>query len=500
MKKSTPKILLVEDDQSLSIVYKSYLNKLACDLTLVETGQDAIDSILEQVPDIILLDIQLPDMSGIEVLKIIQKQHIISSVIVITAHGSVDIAIQTMQLGATDFITKPFDATRLLTTINNVIDKQKLSQLVESYQDNFSRNNFHQFIGASFAMQNIYRIIESAASSKASIFITGESGTGKELCADAIHQESPRAKENFVPLNCAAIPKDLMESEIFGHTRGAFTGAQKDREGAAFLANKGTLFLDEICEMDLELQSKLLRFIQTGSYQKVGSSKIQQSDIRFISATNRDPLEEVKLGNFREDLYYRLHVIPIELPSLIERENDILILARHFLLSYSKEEKKPFKAFSQDCEHIFSHYEWPGNIRQLQNVVRNIVVLNSGKLVTQAMLPSPLNKINKRTSLNSGYSTSSIKNTPTNKKGYIDNPLIDDNVINKETTLLSNNSAEMSVINESNIDSFITPLAEVEKTTINRAIDLCDGNIPLAASKLKVSPSTIYRKKQNWGE
>ncbi|MFK5895243.1 MAG: sigma-54 dependent transcriptional regulator, partial [Pseudomonadota bacterium] len=385
-------ILLVEDDESLSIVYRGYLSKLGYNIQSVGTGQHAFESIAQTVPDLILLDIELPDISGIEILRKIKEQPLQIPVIIITAHGSVDIAVKTMHLGAADFLTKPFNANRLLVTVRNVLEQQKLTHIVENYEENFCRGKFHQFIGASLSMQSVYRIIESAASSKASIFITGESGTGKELCADALHKESNRSKENFVPLNCAAIPKDLMESEIFGHTKGAFTGAQKDREGAAFIANNGTLFLDEVCEMDLELQSKLLRFIQTGTYQKVGSSKIQQSNIRFISATNRDPLEEVKLGNFREDLYYRLHVIPIELPSLKERDGDILILARHFLLSYSKEEEKPFKAFSHDVEQILSSYFWPGNIRQLQNIIRNIVVLNKGKVVTNAMLPPPLNQ------------------------------------------------------------------------------------------------------------
>ncbi|MCU7834319.1 MAG: sigma-54 dependent transcriptional regulator [gamma proteobacterium symbiont of Taylorina sp.] len=467
--KITPHILLVEDSESLSILYQSYLTKIGLQVKAVETGQQAIDAIAKQVPDIILLDLQLPDMSGIEVLKIVHQQQLNSSIIVITAHGSVDIAVETMHLGAADFLTKPFDANRLIVTLQNVLEKQKLSRIVEIYQENFSRKKFHRFIGASLSMQAVYRVIESAAPSKASIFITGESGTGKELCAEAIHKESDRSDESFIPLNCAAIPKDLMESEIFGHIKGAFTGAQKDREGAAGLANKGTLFLDEICELDLELQSKLLRFIQTQTYQKVGSSKIQKSDIRFVCATNRDPLEEVKSGNFREDLYYRLHVIPIELPPLRERDEDLLIIARHFLSSYSKEEEKSFLNFSDETEQALLSYDWPGNIRQLQNVIRNIVVLNKGEKVSVDMLPPPLNHI------------IPVKPKISQSARAIFSPVV-------------------SEAQTGDSDYQIIPLSEVERNAVNNAIAVCGGNIPLAAKKLGVSPSTVYRKKQSWGE
>ena len=300
-------------------------------------------------------------------------------------------------------------------------------------------------------------MLESAAASKATVFITGESGTGKEVCAETLHKLSPRHDKPLVVLNCAAIPRDLIESEIFGHIKGAFTGAVGDRVGAAERADGGTLFLDEICEMELDLQSKLLRFIQTGCFQRVGSSKQQQVDVRFVCATNRDPFAEVQAGRFREDLYYRLHVIPVVLPPLRERGEDVLQIARAFLRQFAAEEGKSFIGFSRECELILLDYAWPGNVRQLQNVIRNIVVLHEAELVQPAMLPSPLNQ------------------------------------------LIPQRQPEMAPVVSANGDSVtIRPMWLVEKEVIEQAIASCGGNIPQAANLLELSPSTIYRKRLAW--
>ena len=369
-----------------------------------------------------------------------------------------------MRLGAHDFIAKPVDAERLKVTLRNTLQFRQLNMLVSRYQNEFQRERFEGFVGASLAMQQIYRTIETAASSRATIFITGESGTGKEVCAEAIHQCSPRRDQPFIALNCAAIPHDLMESEIFGHVKGSFTGAQGDRKGAASLADGGTLFLDEICEMDLDLQSKLLRFIQTGTLQRVGSGKVETVDVRFVCATNRDPLVEVKAGRFREDLYYRLHVIPLSLPPLRERGEDILLLARDLLLRYAKEEHKRFKDFDADAVRVLLDYPWPGNVRELQNVVRNIVVLNDRELVSKDILPPPLN----------GGRALAVPAAVEATHEILAEPV--------QTALP------------------VRPLWLVEKEAIEQAIASCDGNIPKAAALLEISPSTIYRKKQGWEE
>lgn len=461
---SKPRVLLVEDTRSLAVVYEQYLAQDGYEVLLADCGKQALAQLLASPPPVVLLDLELPDMSGMDILQQITEQQLPCSVVVITAHGSVDVAVEAMRHGAFDFLTKPFDGKRLCATARNALKHQQLSSLVAQYRENFERSSFAGFIGASMPMQAVYRIIESAAPSKATVFITGESGTGKEVCAEAIHQCSPRREQPFIALNCAAIPHDLMESEIFGHVKGSFTGAQGDRKGAASLADGGTLFLDEICEMNLDLQSKLLRFIQTGTLQRVGSGKLETVDVRFVCATNRDPLAEVKAGRFREDLYYRLHVIPLGLPPLRERGEDILLLARNLLQSYAREENKRFKDFDGETARVLLDYPWPGNVRELQNVVRNIVVLNDGELVSRDILPPPLN---------GARGTMPAVAPPLSQPG-------------------SSGPASLSAP--------IRPLWLVEKETIEQAIASCDGNIPKAAALLEISPSTIYRKKQSWEE
>ncbi|MEZ8985456.1 sigma-54-dependent Fis family transcriptional regulator [Vibrio cyclitrophicus FF160] len=446
-------LLMVEDTASVAALYRSYLTPLEIDINIVGTGRDAIESLNHRIPDLILLDLRLPDMTGMDVLFAVKQKYPEVPVIFMTAHGSIDTAVEAMRHGSQDFLIKPCEADRLRITVNNAI--RKATKLKNS-SENPGNQNYQGFIGSSQTMQQVYRTIDSAASSKASIFITGESGTGKEVCAEAIHAASKRGDKPFIAINCAAIPKDLIESELFGHVKGAFTGAATDRQGAAELADGGTLFLDELCEMDLELQTKLLRFIQTGTFQKVGSSKMKSVDVRFVCATNRDPWKEVQEGRFREDLYYRLYVIPLHLPPLRERGEDVIEIAYSLLGYMSVEEGKAFVRFAQEVLDRFNQYEWPGNVRQLQNVLRNVVVLNNGKEITLNMLPPPLNQ-----------------------------PI--------ESSL---RLKEMQ--NEGITVKDIFPLWITEKTAIEQAIKACDGNIPRAAGFLDVSPSTIYRKLQTW--
>jgi two-component system repressor protein LuxO len=466
-----PRILVIEDSKPLATLYLEYLRDQHLDLQHVETGQDARQAITDKPPHLILLDLKLPDMDGQEILEWVRSEGIPSAICIITGHGSVDIAVDLMRLGADDFLEKPINAGRLKTSVNNLLERNRLQHLVQDIQTTFERERYQGFIGASLPMQATYRIIDAAAPSKATVFITGESGTGKEVCAEAIHKQSPRADKPFVPINCGAIPHDLMESEIFGHVKGAFTGASAERKGAATQADGGTLFLDEVCEMDLELQKKLLRFIQSGRFQKVGSSKEESVDIRILCATNKNPLEEVNAGRFREDLYYRLHVVPLHLPPLRERGDDILAIAGHFLKTFTKEEGKKFEAFTPEVEVMLRHYQWPGNVRQLQNVIRNIVVLHDDKVVRPHHIPPPL-----------------------------DNILTEKHAVGYTSPTVTPASSHAPVAAESPAQGMlaIRPLAEVERETIEQAIVYCDGNIPKAAALLEVSPSTIYRKKQAW--
>lgn len=472
-KRNAANILLVEDSPSLAAVYKTYLDACEYQVEIVQNGAEALGALRHREADLVLLDLMLPDMPGMEVLTQIHQQEMSCSVIIITAHGTVDLAIEAMRLGAEDFINKPFDAARLQVTVSNALEKRNLNRIVTHLQNTFERDRFHNFIGSSLSMQAVYRIIESAAPSKATIFITGESGTGKEICAEAIHSESPRCDHQFVALNCAAIPRELMESEIFGHVKGAFTGAVGNREGAAARADGGTLFLDEICEMDLDLQSKLLRFIQTGRFQRVGQSHEEGVDIRIICATNRDPLEEVRTGRFREDLYYRLNVIPLQLPPLRERSDDILLIANDMLRKMAPEENKKFEKFSGPVARMLTDYHWPGNVRELENVIRNMVVLNDGKEVGEDMLPLHIRNLD----------SSTLPSPPDSRE------------LRDSEAPPNREEAGSQILR--GVEQ-VRPLWMEEKIIIERAIELCGGNIPRAAALLDISASTIYRKRAGW--
>jgi DNA-binding NtrC family response regulator len=460
-------IILIEDDEPLSKLMASFLADEKSNIIRCSNARDGLENIREHTPALAILDLGLPDMDGLEVLKELKREALPTEVIIITGHGSIDIVVEAMSLGAIDFIEKPFESERLLVSVRNALERYRLVKIIDEYDDLY-KSQFFDFIGRSPGMQSVYRIIENAASSKATIMILGESGTGKELCAKAIHKSSPRINSEFVPINCAAIPADLVESEIFGHVKGAFTGASKDRKGAVSMAEGGTLFLDEIGEMSLDTQAKFLRFLQSGQFQRVGSSSIEHVDVRIVCATNKDPMDLLKDGRFREDLYYRLNVIPISLPPLRERDDDAVLIARSLLTDITKEEGKSFQDFSTEAESIIRNHSWPGNVRELQNVIRNVVVLNRGKIVTPDMLPESMST--QVTNLKEAYSGQTI-------------PIDNTQVINNSD--VSNTPAFRSLL-------------EIEQNAICEAIKLCDDNIPKAAALLGVSPSTIYRKKQAW--
>jgi two-component system repressor protein LuxO len=458
------KLLIVEDDEPIVNLIKRFLSDKEVEITHKSSVLDGLKEIETSMPNLVLLDLNLPDGNGIDLLKEIKKRSYPCEVIIITANGSVGNAVTAMSNGAFDFLEKPFNSDRLLISIYNALEHHRLFNVIEEIQAT-GRSKFHGFIGVSVDMQLVYQIIQNCAASNATILIQGESGTGKEICATAVHHLSKNNQGNFVPMNCASIPQELMESEFFGHIKGAFTGAVNDRKGAVSNADNGTLFLDEIGELSLDIQAKLLRFLQTSEIQKLGSNKLEKVNVRILCATNRNLLNEVKKGSFREDLYYRLNVIQVDLPPLRDRGEDILLLAQYFLNSFSLEESKKFEALSQDVTDFFVNYPWPGNVRQLQNVIQNIVVLNKGKIVTIDMLPGELKQ-------------------PTDNK-----------YITSRHVIHSRLKPEKQSGNE---NAKIKPLWQVEKETIETAISSCNGNIPQAAALLKVSPSTIYRKKLSW--
>ncbi|MDH3662921.1 MAG: sigma-54 dependent transcriptional regulator [Alphaproteobacteria bacterium] len=456
-------ILLVEDQSALARTYQGFLRNEPYRIEHVENGAAALQA-LENNPSALLLDLKLPDMNGLEILKAIRENGLTMPVIVVTAHGSMQTAIDAMRAGAADFLVKPFTAERLKVTLRNALEKQELTAVVRKYQEEIDRKTFRGFIGSSLKMQAVYRAIESAANSKATVFFTGESGTGKEIAARAVHDLSGRTGA-FVPLNCGAIPHDLMESEIFGHVKGAFTGALAEREGAARQAHKGTFFLDEVCEMELQLQTKLLRFLQTGQFTKVGGGTLEDVDVRIVCATNRDPKAEVRAGRFREDLFYRLHVIPIHMPPLRERGHDIIEIANQLFRHFAEQEGRDFERLSESAETLLRRHRWPGNVRELQNVVRNVVVMNHAPVIEPDMLDGL---------------TSATENPRSSSP-----------------ELQSEHSAKTQSLDQ--LAGKIRPLAEIEREAIEHALELCDGDVRKAAVFLDIAPATIYRKLKTWG-
>ncbi len=470
------KVLIVEDALPLATVYSHQLSRAGMETLHVETGNDALTRLRKGGISVVLLDLQLPDMNGLEVLASIREEQLPVTVVVVTSSGSIKTAVDAMQAGAYDFLVKPVAEERLVTTTRNALERETLTEVVAEVRKPAKSKANHGFIGSSLPMTAVYKMIESVARSNASVFITGESGTGKEVCAEAIHKSSPRAKKPFVPLNCAAIPKDLIESEIFGHVKGSFTGATSDRDGAAARANGGTLFLDEICELELALQAKLLRFLQSGTIQKVGSDTLTKVDVRIVCATNRDPLKEVEAGRFREDLYYRLHVLPISLPPLRARGADIIELAQSFLTQFASEEGKQFDGFSIEAEETLMSHGWAGNVREMQNTIRNIVVLHDGPIVEADMLTT----MQSRAPVSPGPAQTVPLSVPQIR------PVL--------ATAENSAPAGWPSITLSLGQSYDT----LERQLIEATISACGGSLPKTARVLQVSPSTLYRKKEIW--
>lgn len=468
------KVLIVEDAVALGETYRVMLMSDGHEVMLATRADEAIALLESFLPTVLLIDVNLPDMSGLDILRLVRERDLPIEVVMMTAQGSVQLAVEAMREGAFDFIMKPFSPDRLKVTVRNAHERRRMTNTLAEISDTFDRDRFANFIGRSLPMQAVYRILQSTAPSNATAFVTGESGTGKELCADALHRLGKRSRGPFVAINCAAIPRDMLESEIFGHAKGAFTGAVADRKGAVLQAHGGTLFLDEICEMDLALQAKMLRFLQTMCVQRVGEDQIRQVDVRIVCATNRDPYAEVAAGRFREDLFYRLHVVPVELPPLRERGDDVLLIAREFLATFAKEDGKTFTGFTLAAEAALRSYPWPGNVRQLQNVIRQIVVLQSGPLVDVQALPREI-----QTAM-----------LPLRDPVSMDKPAAASNLADLP---LRSGSADTG-------HGKIEPLETTIRRAIKEAVELCGGSIPRAAAALDVAPSTLYRRIQSWQE
>jgi DNA-binding NtrC family response regulator len=461
-----PPVLLIEDTPSLQLFYRSILIEAGYAVRTTDTASEGLALFSDAWPDVVLLDLGLPDRNGLDLMADMLGLRPETRVIVITANGSINKAVEAMRGGAHDFLVKPFEESRLLAAVQNA--RQVAGPAVRRGPARVmpaapATTGQAGFIGSSSTMQRVHRKIGSVARSMATVFITGESGTGKELCALAVHAGSPRASGPFIALNCGAIPQDLLESEVFGHLKGSFTGAISDKPGAAAAADGGTLFLDEVCEMAPPLQTKLLRFLQTSTVLPVGATRPRKVNVRIVCATNRDPLDAVRRGQFREDLYYRLYVVPIHMPPLRERGDDVIEIADAALLRFAAEEGRQFHGLDAEVRALFRRLRWPGNVRQVLNVIRNVVVLNEGGVVTRGMLPDTLED----------------RQSPPAPASA-------------EAQQLATDQALAGLIGK--------PLAEIERMVIEATLLRYGGSVPRAARVLDLSPSTLYRKLEGWSK
>jgi two-component system repressor protein LuxO len=463
-----PPLLLIEDTPSLQMVYRSVLTNAGHTVLAAGTAAEGLSAFHKSGAQVILLDLMLPDRDGLDLMQEMLTERPEVSVIVITANGSINKAVEAMRAGAHEFLVKPFDETRFLGAVDNALAGRSPRRILPARPAAPATTvatvlpplQTGAFVGSSDAMAKIHAKIRSVARSMATVFITGESGTGKELCALAVHDNSARASGPFIALNCGAIPQDLLESEVFGHVKGSFTGAISDKPGAAAAADGGTLFLDEICEMAPALQTKLLRFLQTSTVQPVGATRPRKVNVRIVCATNQDPLDAVRRGQFREDLYYRLYVVPIHMPPLRDRGDDVIEIAQAALARFAAEEGRRFDSLSPEVAALFRRLPWPGNIRQLLNVIRHVVVMNEGGPVTLDMLPDIV----------------------ADEGGFIPPP----------ATLAP-------LTQEPALDTLIgRPLAEIERIVIEATLARFDGSVPKAARVLELAPSTLYRKLEGW--
>ena len=381
----TRTIMIVDDEASIRTSLEGVLEDEGFKVVCAGDGHEALKTMEEEMPDLVLLDIWMPGIDGIETLRRMRELHPALQVIMISGHGTIETAVNATKLGAFDFIEKPLSLEKTLVTIQNALNFRRLRD--ENIILRQKERGKHKITGESAAVRQLRETIERVAPTQATVLITGENGTGKELVARAIHHLSPRNTRPLVEVNCAAIPEDLIESELFGHEKGAFTGANERRRGRFDLANNGTLFLDEIGDMSLKTQAKILRILEEQRFERVGGSKIIQVDVRIIAATNKELKREIDEGWFREDLYYRLNVIPVLVPPLRERREDIPLLVEDFLAEFAQEGKSTRKSFAEEVIAVLHNYPWPGNVRELKNFVERLVILVPEEVIELRHIP-----------------------------------------------------------------------------------------------------------------
>ncbi|MBN2412287.1 sigma-54-dependent Fis family transcriptional regulator [candidate division KSB1 bacterium] len=458
---SKAKILIVDDEKAARYGIKKALSKSRYVIEEAENGRIALEKIGKFNPDVILCDIYMPEMDGLELVRHLQntdkEKALLPLVIVLTAFGSEKIAVEAMKAGAYDYLSKPFDIDELRLMVNKALEKIKLGRENILLRQQLGEQTRGEIIGNSPQINQVVKMIEKVARADVTLLLTGESGTGKELVARTVHTNSPRASGPFITMNCAAIPKDLVESELFGHEKGAFTGAVQQRQGKFEVANSGTLFLDEIADMSLETQAKILRILEEKSFTRLGGKELISTDVRLISATNKDLKSEIEQGRFREDLYYRIKVVEIHLPALRERKSDIMLLAVHFLQKYADKHDKNVKNIETAALQALYNHDWPGNVRQLMHVIEQSVVLTDKNVITVESLPHEI----------------TLGSNPQN--------------FAELTGEMSFSAAKDKAVKE------------FENNIIDQALKSTGGNISKAARKLKMKRQFLQQKIKNLG-
>ncbi len=445
-------IFIVDDEESILKMLTHWVkNQWGYNIKTFSSGTDALNSLSDN-PDLVLLDIMLPDINGNEVLNKIKQKYANLPVIMLSAQGSVEVALESIRLGAFDYFPKPIDKNRLEPAIRNAIKNYDLERELEKLKENLQKEfSFDQIISVDKKMQNAFKMVSKVLDNDITVLITGESGTGKELIARAIHYNGKRKNAQFVVVNCASIPRELLESELFGHEKGAFTGAHQRKIGKFELAKGGTIFLDEIGEMEMALQAKILRVIQQKEFERVGGNEIIKTDVRIISATNKDLKVAVDHKQFREDLFYRLNSFPIHIPSLRERKGDIVVLVDHFLKQFNARLGKNIKGVTKKALIAIYDYDWPGNVRELENTLERAMILSDGEYVDVDVLPA---------NITAQFRTISF--------GADNGTLFGD-------------------------ESPVIPFEKLKEEAIRHALKVTEGNIVEAARKLRIGRATLYR-------
>lgn len=460
---NTPKtILVVDDEANLRKVLSAMLRREGFSVLTAADGAEALALLASHRVDVLLTDLRMPQLDGMALLERTHAEYPGTPVVMLTAHGTVDTAVTAMKLGAFDYLTKPFDKEELQVVMQKAAASADLSLSEPSEAD----DGRFGVVGNSSVLQDVFRTIDKVAPSPSTVLVTGESGTGKELIARALHERSPRSEKPFIRINCAAIPRELMESELFGYEQGAFTGAVGSKPGRFELADEGTLFLDEIGEIPLEMQVKLLRALQESEFERVGGVTTTRVDVRLVAATNQDLAQLVRDGAFREDLYYRLNVVPIVLPPLRDRRDDIPLLAHHFLKKYNERLGKTVEAVDEGALSLLKGYAWPGNIRELENVMERAILFAENHTITADELPDQVRSPD--APAEAAVSQSSQDLTPTGPVG----PLKE--IVRQHTET-------------------------VEKDLIRRALDETGGNVTKAARRLEISRKSLQNKMKELG-